>query len=339
MTDSVLNGVAVTIRKHASTWHLFLLLIAFASLVPFVIAPLASHVIPKDSSALYAYMVIGFLGANFHVAATGWFYTDREMRSYFRTKPLRYVVIPCSLISGMAAAFYFLDRSVIDYLSIAFLSWQMWHYQKQNVGLLSFVAAGSDGIPLSVWERRTLDLAALAGILGFFSVQKVEPASLATFFVSLHHLGLAIYCLVPITFLIALAQNRAIRTNKLRMLFLGLGGLFFFPTFVFSDSMSALAGYGIAHGLQYVVFMGFVSSNKGTFSPVKLMIIALVGGTLLNLSSDAADWPGFQFGLALYGAFLGAVMTHFVFDADIWRLRQPFQRKYMREKFYFVFDR
>ena len=45
------------------------------------------------------------------------------------------------------------------------------------------------------------------------------------------------------------------------------------------------------------------------------------------------------YGFALYGAFLGTVMTHFVLDAGLWRLREPFQRKYMRQKFYFVFDR
>jgi len=32
-------------------------------------------------------------------------------------------------------------------------------------------------------------------------------------------------------------------------------------------------------------------------------------------------------------------MAHFVLDAGLWRLRQPFQRRYMRERFHFVFDR
>jgi hypothetical protein len=32
-------------------------------------------------------------------------------------------------------------------------------------------------------------------------------------------------------------------------------------------------------------------------------------------------------------------MTHFVLDAGLWRLREPFQRRYMRDRFSFVFDR
>jgi len=46
-----------------------------------------------------------------------------------------------------------------------------------------------------------------------------------------------------------------------------------------------------------------------------------------------------QFAPAMKGLFVGAVMAHFVLDAGIWRLREAFQRGYMRKNFYFVFDR
>jgi hypothetical protein len=87
--------------------------------------------------------------------------------------------------------------------------------------------------------------------------------------------------------------------------------------------------------------MGFVAVGRP--NPIASLIMLLGLGTLGGLAFNAAilapDWSGFAYGQAAYGAFLGAVMTHFVLDAGLWRLREPFQRRYMRNRFSFVFDR
>lgn len=342
MTDTVIGAVPTgTTRKHPTAWWLFLISVSLASLLPFAIVPLSAHVIPEGSSALYVYSAIGFIGANFHVAMTGWFYTDPEMRALFRSHRVRYSIIPCFLVLGSAAAFYFLGRTSGPYLVAMFACWQLWHYQKQNVGLLSFIAAGTDGVPLSKWERHTLGLSALVGILGFFSIAEVGPKSLSAEFLLLHQIGAALCWLLPVVFCVAVANTPALRTNRLRLVFFLFGALFFTPTFVFSDSLSAIAGYGLAHGLQYIIFMGFVSvgTRRALLSMVKLLAIATCGGLVLERWSGAPNWPEFSYGYAVYGAFVGVVMAHFVLDAGIWRLREPFQRGYMRKKFYFVFDR
>ena len=342
MTDGVVGGRAHGLRErdHASVWYLFLALVSFASLVPFVVMPLASHVTANGES-LFIVSAIVFLGSNFHVALTGWFYTDSEMLTHFRARPVRYLLVPGILIPGSAAAFYFLDRSVSIYLVLAFFGWQLWHYQKQNVGLLSFIAAGTDGAPLSIWERRTLMLAAVTGILGFFALGQTGALTLSTEFAVLYRIGLAISWLLPVVFCIAIVKCAALRTNWLRLAFFLFGTLFFMPTFIFSEQMSALSAYALSHGLQYFVFMGFVSvgKRKPIASLIKLLLIAAIGGVILDHVRWAPKWPDFQYGYAVYGAFVGIVMTHFVLDAGIWRLREQFQRRYMREKFYFVFNR
>ena len=151
-------------------------------------------------------------------------------------------------------------------------------------------------------------------------------------------LGAAVYLALPVALGIAIAKVPALRTNRLRLAFLLIGASFFVPTFVFGDQRSALVGYAVAHGLQYLVFMGVVSAGrpKPGFSLALLLGIATMGAVLLNAAMDLEDKPH---GFALYGAFLGVVMAHFVLDAGIWRLREPFQRGYMRERFYFVFQR
>jgi len=87
--------------------------------------------------------------------------------------------------------------------------------------------------------------------------------------------------------------------------------------------------------------MGFVSIGrlKPIGSLVILLSLSMLGALALNAGIRAPTWSNFTYGYAIYGAFIGTVMTHFVLDAGLWRLREPFQRQYMRKKFYFVFDR
>ena len=342
MTISSYGDAAPTFhtRSNAKVWHLFLVLVALASLLPFVAVPFAQHVIPKTTSALFIIAALNFFGANFHVASTSWFYADPAMRSHFRSNALRYLMIPCLLVIGSAAAFYFLDSPSCLYLLIPFSCWQLWHYQKQNSGLLSFIAAGTDGVPLSIWERRTLALSALAGILGFFHLFDIGLPNLSSEFTSLHQIGAVISCLLPIAFCVSVIKTPALRTNRLRLVFFLFGTLFFLPTFVFSDAVSATLGYAVSHGLQYLVFMGFVSVGKknAVASLTVLLAMATLGAFTLNMAL-VPDWLESPSGRAIYGVFLGVVMAHFVVDAGVWRLRETFQRRYMREKFYFIFNR
>lgn len=323
-----------------SAWYLFIGLVSFASLLPFVAVPVTQHVIPDTTTAIYLFAAINFIGASFHVASTGWFYTDRTMLGFFASRPLRYFIVPCILVLGSAAVMQFVEPSITDYLIAVFVAWQLWHYQKQNVGLLSFVAAGSDGVSLSFWERRTLELAAIAGISGYYGVFHDGLPNLSAEFGRLHQVGAVLYALVPIAFCIALVRSPALRANGLRIAFLSFGALFFLPTFIFPDGTSAILGYALAHGLQYVVFMGFVSVGKKRpiVSFVVLLVIATLGSLILSKAMMGRQ-SSFPYGPALLGMFFGITMSHFVLDAGIWRFREAFQRNYMRAKFYFVFAR
>lgn len=328
-------------REHAALWYLFVAAVSAASLLPMLGIPFVQNLMPGTMPGLYFIAALNLLGGPFHVAATGWFYTDRSMLAYFRSQPARYLVVPCVLVAGSAAVFQFIDRTWGNYLVGAYFAWQQWHYQKQNVGLLSFIAAGTDKVSVSVWERRTLATAAIAGILGFFRIFDVGLPNLAAEFETVHRIGAAVYLLVPVAFAIALVKNPALRKNPLRLAFFLLGALFFLPTYLFSDPLSGIFGYALAHGLQYLVFMGFVSMGKknAILSLLVLLMVATLGYLVLIRAMNARAWLDFPYSYAVYGAFLGVVMTHFVLDAGIWRLREPFQRSYMREKFHFIFNR
>jgi hypothetical protein len=342
MTDSVVDAAhAIHARKNATAWHVFVALISAATIMPVLVVPYTQHVMTDADSALGLIVALNFVGANFHVASTGWFFTDPEMRAHFRARPLRYLVVPALAIVATAVLFQIADKPGRGYLLAAFFSWQLWHYQKQNVGVLSFIAAGTGSGPLSAWERHTLAVAAVAGILGFFSLNKIGLSSLAPQLLQLHQLGMAVYLLVPVALGIAILKTPALRSSGLRLGYLVIGASFFLPTYLFDDQMSATMGYAIAHGLQYVVFMGVVSVSKRApiASLVMLVGMSTLGALMLNAAIRAPDVSQSPYAFAIYGAFVGAVIAHFILDAGIWRLREPFQRGYMRERFFFVFNR
>jgi len=342
MTVVSYQGLAAEVsgRKHARAWQLFVGLLVLASALPFAALPFSQHGVADPQTGLAIVAVITFLGANFHVGASAWFYTDGALWGHFREHRLRYLIVPALLIVGCAALFQFAPP-VRGFMLAGFFSWQLWHYQKQNIGLLSFVAAGTDGVSVSIWERRTLMIAAVAGIAGYFSLNPIGLQRFAPEFALLHRAGALLYLAVPVAFAVALVKNAGLRRNPLRLVCLAFGAAFFLSTFLFDDMISATASYAMAHGLQYLVFMGFVAAGRPRPVPSLLMLVglALLGTVVLNGAIEAPGLPSLGYGFALYGAFVGVTMSHFVLDAGLWRLREPFQRRYMREKFRFVFDR
>ena len=61
-----------------------------------------------------------------------------------------------------------------------------------------------------------------------------------------------------------------------------------------------------------------------------LVNIALIGGGMLETASHLHGHAGIARGL--YGAYLGVVMAHFVVDAGLWRLRDPFPRRFLASR-------
>jgi hypothetical protein len=123
--------------------------------------------------------------------------------------------------------------------------------------------------------------------------------------------------------------------------------LFFAPAFVFGSPYAAVAGMTIAHGLQYLLLVTLIAGGAqasadsaspeagicaSTASPrlwrvVRLALlanVAFIGGAALSGASHlhSADPAG----RLIFGAYLGVVMSHFVIDAGLWRMRDPLAR-------------
>jgi hypothetical protein len=105
--------------------------------------------------------------------------------------------------------------------------------------------------------------------------------------------------------------------------------LFWVPVFVFGSPYAAVGGMTVAHGMQYLLLVGLVAAGSSA-RPVRLAAlcnVALLGGVALEKASHLHGAAPAE--RLLFGAYLGAVMAHFVIDAGLWRLRDPFPRAFL----------
>ena len=114
----------------------------------------------------------------------------------------------------------------------------------------------------------------------------------------------------------------------------GLALLFPLPVFVFTSPYAAVGGLTMAHGLQYLLLVGLVAAGndrrKRIGGVAALCAMAVVGGVVLNVFSHLhGDVPSLRL---LFGVYLGLLAGHFVVDAGIWRLREPFVRSFLSRR-------
>jgi hypothetical protein len=108
--------------------------------------------------------------------------------------------------------------------------------------------------------------------------------------------------------------------------------LFSVPVFVFGSPYAAVGGMTAAHGMQYLLLLGLVAAGSGgrLVRVAVLCNVALLGGAALERASHLHGAAPAE--RLLFGAYLGAVMAHFVIDAGLWRLRDPFPRAFLARR-------
>ncbi len=273
-----------------------------------------------------------FVGSSVHVASTGWLYTLPEIRGYARERPARLVLVPAALILAGAAAAALVSPAALTWCLLPYYGWQFFHFQKQNLGLAALAASSLRAGSLRPAERRAIMTAGGAGIAGLAAhpgllqlraglpVGWLYPAAAAVFTAAVAA-GVAA----------VLRRPRRPGAGRFRVVYLiSLG--FFVPVFACRSPYAAVGGMTIAHGLQYLLLLGVVAAGNAR-SPGRalrlaaLANIALAGGLALSAASHLhGAGPA---GRLAFGAYLGAVMAHFVIDAGLWRLRDRFPRAFL----------
>jgi hypothetical protein len=228
---------------------------------------------------------------------------------------------------------------------LGFFVWQLWHYQKQNLGLASLAAASMRLPPLGRAQRRCIRTSTLGGALALVARPSVlqivswrPPPALAA---DLHRAAwvvLGASAAVAIVGVWHTYRRRPRSSSPAAAAVYLLAVTFPMPLVIANSPYAALGGLTLAHGVQYLLLVGLVLVGspgvpKRTDVARLLLIAAAVvalAGLLAAGSHLHAD--GGRVARALFGAYLGMVMTHFVVDAGLWRLRDEFPRRWLGER-------
>lgn len=273
-----------------------------------------------------------FVGSSVHVASTGALFTFADVRRHARANPKRYLVAPLALTAVAAGAAAVLSTGA---LLLGFFGWQLWHYQQQNLGLAALAARATRRPPLTKADRRCIRATAVAGIFGLLAHPQVTQL-VATPLPPAARTAATAASWLLMTAALATTATRTRRPTAATAVRV-LAVAFPLPLLLTTSPYAALGGMTLAHGLQYLLLVGLVLAGpRGTTARPRLAESTLILTGVLALAGALAAASHLHHGpsttRAVFGVYLGVVMTHFVVDAGLWRLRDPFPRQWLGER-------
>ena len=357
MEQTSVNAIAGALQErsieHSVLKRWFLLSLLLATWLPIAFFTLIAPSAGTSTGLWGIKSVFLFLGTA-HVPATLYFYTDDEFSVVRKKHPVRYVYIPVLLIVLTGLLFAFTNFTVQAFALLFYWSWQAFHYGRQNVGLYAFASIAEAQRAPKKLEKIAIEAGTLLAILGTFKVlgTAVAPAYLHRIFDYFYQIGFVAFLALAV-FSVAVFAKYFQDTSLFKSLFFFTAVFFFAPIFISTDNNIGFLSYAMAHGLQYIVFMFVISATAIDGSrrvlsykslALFLIFLLLLGfafwrvNDLREMTFVKGTWAYARTADFLFGAVLGATMSHFVIDANAWRLSMQNQRTYIRKRFYFLFS-
>ena len=325
-------GVLRTSRRAAQAWLWTTLAMSAGGVgVAGLLAP------PMGTAPARALTWLLFVGSSVHVSSTVCLLSVAPVRAQMARRKSRYLWAPLSLVVGASVLGASTTVRQRTWMLIAFFAWQMWHYQKQNLGIAALAASAGRAPSPGRVERAALVVTAGSGIAALISRPSLLQVNPHTTVIDVFGPATIAFAVGSGLGLIALAR-RPVHERPLGFCVAYVMALFFpVPIFLFPSPYAAVGGMTIAHGLQYLVLVALVTENRLASRwahRIALANVAVLGGVALSLASHLHD--SVAAGRAVYGAYAGVVMAHFVIDAGLWRLRDPDIRAALSERVPFL---
>jgi hypothetical protein len=138
----------------------------------------------NQAGTMAALMPIIMLTGNGHVGATAFFYFDHDLLPLVRQNRQRFLLYP-ALAAGGCLALSLLSANAWTILLIGYFAWQLYHYSRQNYGLVAFAAQSCGAGKLPTEINSMLDLGVAAAIVRTVSVSALTfQISAVLFFIS-----------------------------------------------------------------------------------------------------------------------------------------------------------
>jgi hypothetical protein len=275
-------------------------------------------------AALLPLIAISGIG---HVGATAFFYFDRDFFKLIGENKQRFFLWPAMLALGCLAVFYS-NAAAWTLLVTGFFAWQLYHFQRQNYGLIAFAAksAGLAKLPVELtWMLNFGVAGAICNLLRRIDLKGAFASATA------YDLSVVLFLASTVLLLKVLLTMPRLRADLPVVIFTVLGWMFYLPTLVSTTDLVGYWSYAIAHGAQYIIFMIVVSGNRKHGATALSLFLLLFAAMLLAFDHLNRSGAGMA-------AYTGLVMGHFLIDAKIWRLREPIQGSLIKQRFAFIFS-
>lgn len=311
----------------ASLWSWGVVLVTLAGLgAGVVLAPVSgssANVSPSDADPLEWFL---FVGTAVHVAATGCLFLVPGVRHLGRSDRWNLRRCPFGLVVTAPLVAVMISPARMAVVLLGVFAWQFWHYQRQNLGMVALVTSSHRIASLTRDERRALMGAGAAGVVGLVA----HPQLLG---LNVHLPPQPMWGIAGVSFAASTAygltllgrRSRPDRSYAFSTLYV-LSLLFWAPMFMFRSPYAAVGGMTIAHGFQYLLMVGLVLAGPRSNSSRVVWLgmglnLALLTGALLSWASHLHSSPAPL--RAFFGGYVGVLMTHFVMDRPLRRLRDP----------------
>jgi hypothetical protein len=278
----------------------------------------------STQAALLPLIAISGIG---HVGSTAFFYFDRDFFKLIGENKQRFFLWPAMLALGCVAVFA-TNATAWTILVTAFFAWQLYHFQRQNYGLIAFAAksAGLTKLPVELnWMLNFGVAGAVCNLIRRIDLKGAFYSAIA------YDLSVVLFLASTVLLLKVLLTTPRLRAALPVMTFTVLGWMFYLPTLVSTTDLVGYWSYAIAHGAQYIIFMTVVAGNRKQGTKVLCLFLVLFAVVLLVFDHLNRSGAGMA-------AYTGLVMGHFLIDAKIWRLREPIQGSLIKQRFAFIFS-